>query len=245
MTIANTASANEILNTVGVEVGIGYDVDPFASTDPNYVQLQFLINTACKELARLYDWEFLMKEHSIVTVVAEDGVYPLPDDFLRMINQTGWERSNRNPMSVLSPQQWQYLKGIDIASEQLWVSFRVQQGDFTILPSPVQSVYDIVFEYITNLFAISSIDQQPTNRIELGADIPLFDELLLSRLLKVKWYESKGMDSSKAQDDLNQAFALVTAVDKSSPILRAGRAGGGIKLIDPLSSLSGTNYGSP
>lgn len=245
MTLATTGTANDILNTVAAEVGLAPLDDPFASTESNFVQLQYLLNTCCKELTRHFDWEFLVSSHAIATVVGDTGSYPLPSDFLRMIDQTGWERNNRNPLNPLSAQQWEYLKGRDLASDTIWVNFRVMQGSFEIYPSPVQAIYNINFEYVSKNCVTSSDTGLATDRVVIGGDIPLFDELLLSRMLKVKWYESKSMDSSKAQDDFNQMYALITSTDASSPVLRAGGFNGGLRLLNPMFNTSDTGYGNP
>ena len=243
MTLATTATANTILNTAAVEVGLDPVTDPFASADRNFVQLQYLINTAAKELTRHYNWEFLVTEYNITTVVGDSGIYPLPSDFLRMIDQTGWERNNRNPINPLSAQEWQYLKGRDLVSETLRVNFRVQSGSFEIYPQPVAEVYDINFEYISKNCVTSSATGLSAPIIAVGADIPMFDELLLSRMLKLKWYEAKGMDTTKAQDDFNQLYALLTASNASSPMLNAGTGTSGLRMIDTVFNLSDTNYG--
>ena len=245
MTITATANANEILNIVAAEVGLVPISDPFGSVDDNFVQMQVLLNTSIRELTRKYDWEFLQQQFQILTAPLDDGIYDLPSDFLRMINQTGWERSNRNPINALSPQQWAYLEGRNLVSETIWVNFRVKDGKFNIYPNPVSFVYDIHFEYISNLSVIGSINSALIDRVQQGSDVPLFDELLLSRMVKVKWYEAKGFDSTKAQDDLNQIYADLTAVDASAPILNAGHQVNGLKLLNSFYNTSDTNYGNP
>jgi len=244
MTLATTATANDILNTVAVEVGLDPQVDAFSATDRNFVQLRYLINTAVKELTRHYNWEFLVTEYNITTVVGDSGIYSLPSDFLRMIDQTGWERNNRNPINGLSAQEWQYLKGRDLVSETIRVNFRVQSGMFEIYPQPASEAYDINFEYVSKNCVTSSASATSVAEISVGADVPMFDELLLSRMVKVKWYEAKGMDTTKAQDDFNQMYELLTASNASSPVLNAGSGSTGIKMLNTVFNLSDTNYGN-
>ena len=243
--IQTSATANDILNAVAAEVGVTPVVDPYASADATFVQLQYLLNTSIRQLCRKYNWEFLVKEHQILTVAGETGDYDLPSDFLRMINQTGWERTNRNPIQSLSAQQWQYLKGRNLVSESIYVNFRIQQNKFTIYPTPVSAAFDIAYEYISNLSVTSSTDGALISKVNTGADRPIFDAYLLERALKVKWLEAKGFDSASAQDDLDEAYGDLISADKSAPILNAGASGFNATPLLNGFNTSDTNYGNP
>ena len=225
MTATLQATANDILNRVAAEVGLEPVSDPWGSPKQEFSQMRVLINIAGEELSQLYQWEFLMQEHQISTLSTDTGDYPLPTDFLYMINQTGWERSENVPLfGPLSPQDWQYLLGRDLVSYTIYASFRIQQGVFTIFPKPPPDGLDIHFEYISRNWVIDSTIKKDKYiaAIKAGGDTPLFDRTMISRALKVKFLEAKGLDSSKAQADLNQSFGLLTAHDKGAGIMSAG-----------------------
>lgn len=224
MTATIRATANDILNRVGVEVGLDSVVDPFASTDKSYVQLKNLLNIAGDELVQLHDWNFLIKTHTITTVVpGDDGDYDFPTDYQRMVNQTHWEATNQRPLlGPLTAQQWTALTNADI-TPGIDVSFRLRNEGFSIFPQPPENGLSISFEYIARNWAIDATDG--TTLIDAcaeGGDTPLFDRTLLSRMVKVKFLEMKNLDTTKAQADLNQTFALLTATDKAAPVLNAG-----------------------
>ena len=243
--LQTSATANEIINTVAAEVGIPPVADPYSSSDTNFLQLRYLLNTSINELLRRTDinWEFLLSEYIINTKKGDEGSYPLPDDFLRMINQTGWDRSNRNPLQPLSSQQWNYLKGRKLISETILVNFRLQNGTFNIYPSPVSHVFEISFEYLSKNCVLSSATDTRTPRVGTGGDRPLFDAFLLERLLKLKWLQAKGFDSNDAQDDVNSLFTHLVASDKPAPILNAGDGGFGTRFLTG-NSVSDTDYGN-
>jgi hypothetical protein len=246
MTANLTATANDILNRVAAEVGLATATDPWASGQQEFNQMAVLLNIAGEELSQLFQWEFLMKEHQIFTVPKDSGDYPLPDDFLYMINQTGWERSENVPLSgPLSPQEWQYLLGRDLVSETIYASFRIQQGEFTIFPQPPPTGLDIHFEYISRNWVINSGYElgATQDRVKQGADTPLFDRTLISRALKVKFLEAKGLDSTKAQADLNQTFDLLTSHDKGAGIMSAGRNRRGFPYLNGFTSVPDSGYG--
>lgn len=221
-------TANEILNRVAAEVGIQPVSDPWASTDPAFVQMKFLLNTAGEELMQAYPWELLVGSHQIVTAGGDTGSYPLPDDFGYMINQTGWDRSQNIPLGgPLSAQDWTYLKGRDLAQNTLYASFRIAEGLFNIYPDPPPTGLDINFEYISINWVTNGIPPEVhQSEVLVGSDKPLYDKTLITRYLKVKYLESAGFDTAKAQDDFNQTFSFLTGFDKGAGVLNAGRRRG-------------------
>lgn len=224
MSVGSLINASDILNRVAAEVGVSPVVDPYASTDPVFTQLRYLLNTAGEELSELYPWGLLVKSHQIVTLAGDSGNYDLPADFGRMINQTGWEESNNTPLGgPLSAQDWTYLHGRDLQSTTLYISFRLAEGKFKIFPQNPPAGLDINFEYISTHWA-KQADGTGIASVDLASDVPQFHKTLITRMLKVKFLESAGFDTTKAQQDLNQIFSLLTGSDKSAEIINVGGA---------------------
>ena len=246
MTATLQATATETINRVAAEVGISPVADPYNTTDDSITQMTYLLNVAGEELCQLYPWEFLVREHQIQTVDTDSGDYPLPADWLYMMNQTGWERSENVPLyGPLSGQDWQYLLGRDLVSHTIYASFRIQQGLFTIFPQPPPNGLDIHFEYISRNWVIDSeTGNSLVDRVDKGADTPLFDRTLLSRYLKLKWKESRSLDTTTAQADVNQMFQMLTAHDKGAQILTAGRNARGYPYLDSWTNVPDTGYGT-
>ena len=242
-----TIIAADILNRVAAEVGIAPIEAPLSSQDPFFVQLRYLLNIAGEELMQAYPWELLTREHQIITEEGDEGDYDMPEDFGYIINQTEWDRTNNVPMGgPLSPQDWTYLKGRDLASTTLYASFRIAQGKFNVYPSPTPNGLDLNFEYITKDWVINgeSDPADPTyqDAVGRGTDIPLFDKTMISRALKVKYLESGGFDTTKAQADYNQIFAFLTGNDKGAPVLNAGRRRTGIRYLSAY-NVGDTGFG--
>ena len=227
MTATVRATANDILNRVAVECGLDAATDPFTSTDKNFIQMKTLLNIAGEELCELHNWEFLTQVHSITTDSADSGDYDLPTDYLKMLDQTGWEAVNQVQLNgPLSAQQWRSLV-VGTVLDPIYVSFRLREGYFSILPQPVTDGLEISFEYQSRNWVIDATDGTTlVGECNQGGDIPLFDKTLISRFLKVKWLEAKGFDTSKAQADLNQSFGFKTENDKGAPILNIARGRG-------------------
>lgn len=243
MTGTIRATANDILNQVGVEVGLEPVTDPFSSTDQSYRQMRYLINTAGEELSQAYPWEFLRKEATITT--DGSGDYDLPTDFLFIINQTAWDRTNDNPVyGPLSAQDWAYLEGRDLVSSSLYLSFRIKGDQFSLYPQPDTSGLDVRYEYITRNWVLDSTTGTTyIDKVQTGSDQPLFNRTLLARAVKVKFLEAKGFDTTKAQADLNQSFQLLIARNKGAPVLNTKGMSGKFPFLN-YDSIPETGYGS-
>lgn len=248
MPVSTIDTASNILNRVAAECGIEPVTDPYSTPDANFVQLRYLLNIAGEELAQSYPWELLIREANITTLDTDTGDYPLPDDFYYMINQTGWERKENVPLfGPLSPQDWQYLLGRDLVTSTIYASFRMQQGLFRLFPQPPPNGLDIHYEYVSKNWVLD-VEADPDTYVDSvtkGTDTPLYDRTLISRYLKVKFLESKGFDTTKAQNDFNQAFSFMTGHDKGAEILNAGGGYGVFPYLNGFRNIPDSGYGYP
>lgn len=245
MTVTSAITANDILNRVSVEVGFDPVSDPYASPDQHFKQMQFLLQTCGEELALAYPWEFLNESWAVVTADTDSGDYPLPPNFHYMIPQTGWERSQNVPIfGPLSAQDWTYLLGRDLVSYTIYASFRIKDGLFSIFPQPPPNGLDLNYEYQSRYWVEDGGEPgEYKPSITEGNDIPLYDRTLITRMLKLKWLEAKGFDTTAPQADFNQVFAFLTGKDKSGEILSAGSGRGGIPYLDSYRNTPDTGYG--
>ena len=255
MPLNTIITASDIINRVAAEVGIQPTTDPYASDDPKFIQLQYLLNTAGEELTWSHPWEFLIKEHQFTTsagdpdanppIPADTGVYDLPSDFLYLLNQTGWEHSSTVPIGgPLSPQDWTYLKGRNLAQNTLYASFRISDGKFNVYPHPPPSGLDLNYEYISKNWVVDSVNPLVrVDRVRFGSDKPLFDRTLISRYLKLKYLESAGFDTTKAQDDFNQSFSFQIGKDKAAQIVNIGTESRNYPYLS-VANISDTGFGT-
>jgi hypothetical protein len=244
---ARYISAQDIINRSAVECGLTPVSDVFASTDPAFVQLRNLITTCGQDLVEAYDWEVLRREHSITTVGATDtGEYALPTDFGRMIDQTGWERTNRLPVTgPMSPQQWAYLKGRNLVNSTIYISFRIMEDTYNVYPDdPVPDALDINFEYISRNWVIPiSAPSTYEDTVQANGDIILFKPSMVVQYLRYKFLDAKGFDTQSAVGAFSKAFLQASGGNKGAPVLNAGRGLSGIPLLD-YRNIPITNYGS-
>src|SRR5260370_5976740 len=113
-------TAGQILQDAASEIGLqSLGADPYANTDFISTQLATLLKqVARRKLIHGRDWKALDYQYTFNTVTSQ-GVYSLPTDFKRVVDQTGWNRTNRLPPGgPLTRQEWQYLK-----ARLLWAVF--------------------------------------------------------------------------------------------------------------------------
>ena len=234
MGLNTTITAAEILNRVAAEVGIAPVQAPYASQDPFFIQLQYLLNTAGEELMQAYPWELLVASYTFTTSDTDSVSYDLPSNFGYILNQTSWDQTNNVPMGgPLSAQDWTYLKGRNLASDTLYASFRIAQGKFNVFPDAPTIARDLSFEFISTdwVYDPSTNPVSYKKGVDQASDTPLFDKTLITRAVKVKYLEAGGFDTTKAQADYNQIFAFLTGTEKGAPILNAGRGNAGIPYL--------------
>lgn len=227
--MARYDSALEIINSAAVECGLSSVSTAIASTDPAIVQLVQLLTNTGRELLGLYQWNKFVTEHSITTVVPpDDGNYDLPDDFAYMIDQTGWTPTNAGlglPLGgPLSEQDWAYIVNTNLASSTIYVSFKISEGQFQVLPQPPPNGIDINFKYISRYWvAMSGGTTGYSDKIIADDDVVLYEPILITKFLKLRFLEAKGFDTTAASQQFHSVFMQWTGKNISAPVLNAAR----------------------
>lgn len=212
-------TADNILNDAAVELGLkAADIaDPFASTDPNIIQLCRLLKRAGRSLVRARDWSQLTQEYTFPTV-ASTASYALPAGFARMKDNTHWNRTVVNPLDgPADSAQWQELKARSSVGARL--RFRVWKNLFYLDPTPT-GVEDIYFEYISKYWVMPTGQSAPTTTTPTAiTDTLWFDETLLLAAVKLLWKQAHDKDTTSAQNEFNQAWSGVAGADGAAPVL--------------------------
>ena len=153
--------------------------------------------------------------------------YPLPADWLRQIENTEWDRTNRWPLNgPKSPQEWQNFKsGIVYAGPRL--RFRIQGGKLSINPPPSATSL-LSMEYVSQnwVTAVDGVTTKP--KFTVDSDTTVFDESLMTEGLKLRWNKAKGFayDEKAYMDLLN----MCQGQNKSAPTLSLAQGGGSVLL---------------
>jgi hypothetical protein len=253
-------TAGEIINDAAMEVGLGGSYttpgDPYASTDSNVLQLCQMLKSAGREMVKTRNWSYLRRECTITTVAGVSN-YALPADFLNMIDQTGWVRTTRLPMAgPVSPQEWQYLKA-RLVGITLTILFRPLNRTIQIFPDGANAPggLDLAFEYqsrywcggdatVTAGVVADAVVTFPTADAPTAtADVIWFDKWMMSRLLKLRFLEDKGLPTASAERAYLRAFDMASSDDSQAPIRNLGRGDFGLLLGER--NVPYTGFGSP
>jgi len=212
-------TALQIAKQTAMELGLPVPTELVTSLEATSVQLLALLNAVGNELVMLYEWEFLLKTETILTVANQQS-YPKPSDFSRMVNQTIWDGSNRRPAyGPVSPQGWQTLNNA-LISVGPFSRYRVAGSKFDFLPIPGSDGLNFNYQYISDGWVNSYLD--PNEFLPLvsnDSDLILFDFWLTVKFLKLKMWQAKGLDTAALVNDFTRALEQFTGADHGAPIL--------------------------
>ena len=214
-----------LVQQTSLEIGVTSPLQVATSQDPGVLQMYALINRLGSDLSRRFVWQELDKEYLLTTVDGQAG-YDLPSDWLRQIEGTEWDRTNRWPLNgPKSAQEWQNFKsGIVYAGPRL--RFRIQASQIVLNPTPT-SVSTLSMEYISKNW-VTALDGSTKSQFTLDTDSCVFDDSLMIEGLKLRWNKAKGF----AFDEFtyNDLLAINLAQNKSAPTLSLGQNSGSVLL---------------
>lgn len=235
-------TAAKVINLAASECGLTAVSDPYSSTDPAFIQLTNLLTSAGREMLGLHTWQKLMKTHTFLTDGSTE--IALPSDFGYMIDQTHWDQDNRRPLGgPLSPQDWTYLIGGNIAIGVIYVSFRVADGVMKLLPDPTPLNHTIFYEYVSKNWVLDKDGVTEKDSPSDPNDVILYESSLIVKFLKLRFLEAKGFDTTAAMNQFTSVFMQWTGKDMSAPVLSMARN----RIFPYLGwrNIPETNYGLP
>lgn len=182
-----------------------------SSQELTTIQLKYLCIAAGDELLDAHDWQALCKVHTITT----DGntSYPLPSDYHRMVNMTAWNSTSQSTIDGSSNNaMWnEYTKN------NVGTRFRIVGNRFTI---PVATTGEVIsFLYISKNYIIDGTNGLPKAEFSLDSDSTIYHARLLINFLKLKFLQSKNLDTRGAVEDFNAALQAAIGTDTPSPVL--------------------------
>lgn len=244
--MATFETVAQVVSLAARELGlVNSDIaNPYASTDDNILRMCSLLTSAGREIVREHNWTQSFIIYTFATQAATE-TYDLPADFLRMVNQTGWDRTSRFPLGgPLSPQEWEYLNA-RLTAVTFRMLFRPLQRKLHLYSgNTIPAGHTIAFEYMSSYW-VQANGQTAGNKQAPTAynDTLLFDTHLMSRALKRAFLRATGFDTQAVEEDYQKALAAVMRDDTPAPVLSlTGRGRGELPVGEQ--SIPITGFGS-
>ncbi len=197
-----------------------------ASSVPQDRQMLALLNSAGNDLVSLHPWSGLIATASVSTT---NGVsnYSLPSDFVRLIPDAGWDRTNRFPMQgSISPQRYQSWLSSTIVVPATRKEYRLnvsQAGStFDLQPTPT-ATETLSFLYLKNSWVISGASS--LTAFAADTDTTIFKPQLLVKELKWRFRSAKGLLATDLLAERNILYDMLVAADISSGNIDMGGSG--------------------
>ncbi len=143
--------------------------------------------------------------------------YAMPAGFDRITDRTQWDKSKRWEMlGPETPQQWQWLKSgyISTGPRMRW---RQMGGYFQVWP-PMSTNEYLGFEYVSSYWAQDASGTRVPS-LTLDTDTAIFPDRLMVLGLKLKYFETKGFETTALFRDYNMQLEIAKSADGGAPNL--------------------------
>lgn len=185
----------EVIRRVMGSLGLPKVTDVASSNDATARQMWNLAIECGQDLLDAHDWQILSKTFEITTTTALE--YPLPSDFQRFVDETGWNNTSRIPlMGPIGDQQWRMLQARQLGGSTLALQYVIENDKVVLYyaPSPSQT---LTMDYVSRGWIRDPSNPNQFKDIPVtDADIVLYDPRLMISFLKHKWREAKGFDTN-------------------------------------------------
>lgn len=231
-------TALKIIQEASTQLGVPPPDKAYGSFDLTALRMGSLLNNAGNVLADMDPpWQQLKMD----VTFNGDGVtttFPLPEDFNRFIDNTGWSNSITGPVGVVTDRVWSAGKAWMSSGMTVTPVARLIANSVEFFTPPAAGSI-ITFQAVNNNWVIDG--NSPTTtfkyRCERDNDIPQFDWLLMLYSVKKLWLDSNGMDSATATNEMN--FRLGQLQGRNQPGQILGLNSGTGTVANPI--ISGAN----
>lgn len=198
---------NTIVQDVARELRIPVPTAVEGSTDYNVAQIARMVAKECRELARGFDWQFLVKEQTFSALNQETQTGMVPTDFLRFVPDTFYNRTRKRALvGPLTPQEWQVNKSL--TATVVVDAFRQRGDDILVIPSPTAGD-TFAFEYVSKFFvSLDGGDTYTSDTFTDDSDVVAFDGELVRLGAIWRFKQSSGLDY--AEDFRSYQICLAT-----------------------------------
>lgn len=166
------------------------------STDPNVLQLTYLLYAVGRDLVAAKYWSQLKRQATITTANADDK-YALPTDFYAPCINTHFNQSETERLiGPISDAEWNELTyGTSTSSgrQHFRIFGRNDEQQIQIHPTP-SSVQTLSYDYISNAWIRAIAGSTWATTITLDTDVVAFDDDIMILGLKAKIAKERGLE---------------------------------------------------
>lgn len=211
-----------VMQDVSLVIGAARPTAVFASTDREWQELQVVANEAAAVISRAFDWQRLIRTHTL-TGNAASGSFAMPADYGRMpVKANLWSSRYRWAMNqIVSFDHW--LELVETGHpliEGNWIIF----GDEMHVRPVMMTGETCRFFYITRNI-VRSDSAVPKAAFSNDGDTFVLDERLLKLAIIYLWKQGKGLDFAAELADFEQAMNQDMKADRGSQPVVSGSGG--------------------
>lgn len=205
-----------IIQDAADELRIHRPASAVSTTDDAAVQLLRHLTKTCKALSNRYDWQFLRSEFTFLTSSAAAQTGSTPDDFLRYVQNTMYNRTQRRHVrGPLSPAEWQKYQAD--TTTPVFDNFYKRGNTIYITPTP-QAGETIAFEYIKNAIGTNAAGADVA-RFENDDDVPFWNAELLTLGVVYRSRQAERLDYAEEMREFELAYADLVKQDGGRRVL--------------------------
>lgn len=203
------------------ELGLTVPTSFVGNTDVTASQIVEFLTAAGQDLCMMNDWQYLHKEWSQVLVPGQSD-YALPTDWNSFVDSTMWDNTARWPViGPLTPQIWRMLKARLLGGNTISLQYRIT-GNMLHLYYPAASADTVVSDYYSRGWILGADMVTYRDNPNTDGDTILFDPRIVTPLVKWKWRDAKGFDTSAQEKEFEEQWDLVVGRDIPAPTLSVG-----------------------
>jgi hypothetical protein len=155
----------------------------------------------------------------LTTITFSKTIFALATDYDRLIDRTQWDKSKHWEMlGPSTPQQQEWLRSGYISTGpriRFWL-----KGDYFQIWPPLGTTENLSFEYISKYWIFATGATVTTKSIwGVDTDTCMFSDALMEALIKLKYFEIKGFDTTSLKLAYDQQRDIAKANDSGSPTL--------------------------
>lgn len=165
-----------------------------------------------------------------------------PSDFDRPVDRTQWDKSKHWEMlGPITAQQEEWLRSGYISTGPR-IRYWMQQGYFQIWP-PLGVTESLSYEYMSKYWIFATAATAPTKELfTVDTDTCIFPDPLMRAMIRLKYFEAKGFDTTAYLKAYNSALDLAKAHDAGNQTLAMNPRPGSILI--GYGNIPDGNYGT-